>query len=76
MRYFQDPESSSWIRREPRPTTIVDPDTGQSLAITDGRDHKGVGDWLVVRPLAWRLGVTVAGVPRYLRGAWVGALGG
>ena len=28
----------------------------------DGRDHKGVGDWLFARPLAWRLGVQVVAI--------------
>ena len=40
-------------------TTIVDLDTGQVLGVVDGRDHKGVGDWLFARPLEWRLGVQV-----------------
>jgi transposase len=34
-------------------TTIVDLDTGQVLGAVDGGDHKGVGDWLFARPLAW-----------------------
>lgn len=28
----------------------------------DGRDHKGVGDWLFARPLVWRLGVQVVAI--------------
>ncbi|MFE4230369.1 hypothetical protein ACFRJ8_21045 [Arthrobacter sp. NPDC056886] len=28
----------------------------------DGRDHKGVGDWLFPRPLQWRLGVQVVAI--------------
>jgi transposase len=36
-------------------TTIVDLDTGQVLGIVDGRDSEGVGDWLFVPPLQWRL---------------------
>jgi transposase len=43
-------------------TTIVDLDTGQSLGIVDGRDHKGVGDWLFARPLEWRLGLQVVAI--------------
>ena len=43
-------------------TTIVDLDTGQVLGVVDGRDHKGVGDWLFARPLAWRLGVQVVAI--------------
>ena len=62
VRFFRDPESSSWIRHEPWMTTIVDQDTGQVLGIVDGRDHKGVGDWLFARPLEWRLGVQVVAI--------------
>jgi transposase len=62
VRYFRDPESSSWIRHEPWMTTIVDLDTGQVLGVIDGRDHKGVGDWLFARPLHWRLGVQVVAI--------------
>ena len=40
-------------------STIVDLDTGQVLGVVDGRDSKGVGEWLFARPLAWRLGVRV-----------------
>lgn len=50
VRFFRDPESSAWIRHEPWMTTIVDLDTGQVLGVVDGRDHKGVGDWLFVLP--------------------------
>ena len=39
VRFFRDPESSSWIRHEPWMTTIVDLDTGQVLGVVDGRDH-------------------------------------
>jgi transposase len=42
--------------------TIVDLDTGQVLGIVDGRDRKGVGDWLFARPLQWRLGVQVVAI--------------
>jgi hypothetical protein len=62
VRYFRDPASSSWIRHEPWMSTIVDLDTGQALGVVDGRDHKGVGDWLFARPLAWRLGVQVVAI--------------
>ena len=62
VRFFRDPGSSSWIRHEPWITTIVDLDTGQVLGVVDGRDHKGVGDWLFARPLAWRLGVQVVAI--------------
>ncbi|MEC5182456.1 hypothetical protein RCH07_003834 [Arthrobacter sp. CG_A4] len=37
------------------------------MGIVDGRDHKGVGDWLFARPLHWRLGVQV--VALYAKGA-------
>jgi transposase len=43
-------------------TTIVDLDTGQVLGVVDGRDHKGVGDWLFARPLEWRLAVQVVAI--------------
>jgi transposase len=62
VRYFQDPESKAWTRFEPWMTTIVDLDTGQVLGVVDGRDHKGVGDWLFARPLAWRLAVQVVAI--------------
>jgi transposase len=62
VRYFRDPDSGSWIRYEPWMTTIVDLDTGQVLGVVDGRDHKGVGDWLFARPLAWRLAVQVVAI--------------
>jgi transposase len=62
VRYFRDPGSTSWIRHEPWMTTIVDLDTGQILGVVNGRDHKGVGDWLFARPLQWRLGVQVVAI--------------
>lgn len=62
VRYFQDPGSKVWTRFEPWMTTIVDLDTGQVLGVVDGRDHKGVGDWLFARPLAWRLAVQVVAI--------------
>lgn len=51
-------------------TTMVDLDTGRVLGVVDGRDSTGIGEWLFVRPLEWRLGVEVvaidplAGVPQ------------
>lgn len=62
VRYFQDTASGVWARFEPWMTTIVDLDTGQVLGVVDGRDHKGVGDWLFARPLEWRLGVQVVAI--------------
>jgi hypothetical protein len=62
VRFFRDQESGSWTRYEPWMTTIVDLDTGQVLVVVNGRDHKGVGDWLFARPLAWRLGVQVVAI--------------
>ena len=62
VRHFQDPESKVWTRFEPWMTTIVDLDTGQVLGVVDGRDHKGVGEWLFARPLAWRLAVQVVAI--------------
>ena len=62
VRFFQDPGTKVWTRYEPWKTTIVDLDTGQVLGIVDGRDHKGVGDWLFARPLQWRLGVQVVAI--------------
>ncbi|MET1156692.1 ISL3 family transposase [Arthrobacter sp.] len=62
VRFFRDSGSSTWIRHEPWMTTIVDLDTGQVLGVVDGRDHKGVGDWLFARPLQWRLGVQVVAI--------------
>jgi hypothetical protein len=52
VRYFRAPASSPWIRHEPWMTTIVDLDTEQVLGVVDGRDHKGVGDWLFAPPAA------------------------
>ncbi|KRE71192.1 ISL3 family transposase [Arthrobacter sp. Soil762] len=62
VRFFRDLGSSSWIRHEPWMTTIVDLDTGRVLGVVDGRDHRGVGDWLFARPLDWRLGVQVVAI--------------
>lgn len=62
VRYFQDPATKAWTRFEPWMTTIVDLDTGQVLGVVDGRDHKGVGDWLFARPLHWRLAVQVVAI--------------
>ena len=62
VRYFQDPGTKAWTRFEPWMTTIVDLDTGQVLGVVDGRDHKGVGDWLLARPLEWRLAVQVVAI--------------
>ncbi|MFJ6314437.1 ISL3 family transposase [Pseudarthrobacter oxydans] len=62
VRYFQDPSTKAWTRFEPWMTTIVDLDTGQVLGVVDGRDHKGVGDWLFARPLEWRLAVQVVAI--------------
>lgn len=62
VRFFQDPRTKAWKRYEPWMTTIVDLDTGQVLGIVDGRDSKGVGDWLFARPLSWRLGVHVVAI--------------
>ncbi|MEO5315806.1 transposase [Pseudarthrobacter sp. CC12] len=62
VRYFQDSASKVWTRFEPWMTTIVDLDTGQVLGVVDGRDHKGVGDWLFARPLEWRLAVQVVAI--------------
>jgi len=62
VRYFQDPATKAWTRFEPWMTTIVDLDTGQVLGVVDGRDHKGVGEWLFARPLDWRLAVQVVAI--------------
>lgn len=62
VRFFQDPGTKAWTRYEPWMTTIVDLDTGQVLGIVDGRDHKGVGEWLFARPLDWRLAVQVVAI--------------
>jgi transposase len=62
VRFFKDPQTRQWKRYEPWMTTIVDLDTGQVLGIVDGRDSKGVGDWLFARPLQWRLGVQVVAI--------------
>ena len=62
VRFFRDPATKAWTRYEPWMTTIVDLDTGQVLGVVDGRDHKGVGDWLFARPLEWRLGVQVVAI--------------
>jgi hypothetical protein len=56
------PGSKAWTRFEPWMTTIVDLDTGQVLSVVDGRDHKGVGDWLFAWPLEWRLAVQVVAI--------------
>ncbi|WP_278184699.1 transposase [Arthrobacter sp. S39] len=50
--------------RDQFPTNHEEPDldTGQVLGVVDGRDHKGVGDWLFARPLEWRLAVQVVAI--------------
>jgi transposase len=62
VRFFKDPDTNVWKRFEPWMSTIVDLDTGQVLGVVDGRDHKGVGEWLFKRPLDWRLGVQVVAI--------------
>jgi hypothetical protein len=62
VRYFQDPSTKAWTRCGPWMTTIVDLDTGLVLGVVDGRDHKGVGEWLFARPLDWRLAVQVVAI--------------
>lgn len=62
VRFFRDPATGAWKRFEPWMSTIVDLDTGQVLGVVDGRDHKGVGEWLFARPLEWRLGVQVVAI--------------
>ncbi|MFH5878428.1 ISL3 family transposase [Arthrobacter sp. NA-172] len=62
VRFFRDPATGAWTRFEPWMSTIVDLDTGQVLGVVDGRDHKGVGEWLFKRPLEWRLGVQVVAI--------------
>ncbi|NKX55952.1 transposase [Arthrobacter mobilis] len=62
VRFFKDAETNAWKRYEPWMTTIVDLDTGQVLGVVDGRDSKGVGDWLFARPLQWRLAVEVVAI--------------
>ncbi|MHA7178454.1 ISL3 family transposase [Arthrobacter sp. Sr24] len=55
-RCYRKPRLYTWM------TTIVDLDTGQVLGVVDGRDHAGVGAWLIQRPLEWRLGVHVVAI--------------
>ncbi|WP_315914420.1 ISL3 family transposase [Arthrobacter sp. lap29] len=62
VRFFKNTETNAWQRIEPWMTTIVDLDTGQILGVVDGRDHTGVGEWLIKRPLEWRLGVQVVAI--------------
>ena len=62
VRFFKNTETNTWQRIEPWMTTIVDLDTSQILGVVDGRDHTGVGAWLIKRPLEWRLGVQVVAI--------------
>lgn len=62
VRFFKDSETSTWKRIEPWMTTIVDLDTSQILGVVDGRDHTGVGAWLIKRLLDWRLGVQAVAI--------------
>ncbi|WP_258190871.1 ISL3 family transposase [Arthrobacter sp. PAMC25284] len=62
VRFFKDPETNAWKRFEPGMTTIVDLDTGRVLGVVDGRDHQGVGEWLLARPLDWRFCVQVVAI--------------
>jgi hypothetical protein len=50
VRYFQDTATKAWTRFEPWMTTIVYLDASQVLGVVDGRDHKGVGEWLFAVP--------------------------
>ncbi len=62
VRYFKDPATKAWTRFEPWMSTIVDLDTGQVLGVVDGRDHTGIGAWLIQRTLEGRLGIHVVAI--------------
>lgn len=62
VRWFKDPAKGSWIRYEPWMSTIVDVDTGQVLGVVDGRDSRGVGEWLKSRSGGWRAAITTVGI--------------
>lgn len=62
VRWFKDPAKGSWTRFEPWMSTIVDVDTGQVLGVVDGRDSKGIGDWLKGRSPAWLAGIATVGI--------------
>lgn len=61
VRFFRD-ETGAWQRRELWMTTLVDLDTGQVLAVVDGRTSEGVGTWLAARTPAWREQVQVVAI--------------
>ncbi len=61
VRFFRD-EHGAWKRREPWMTTLVDLDTGQVLAVVDGRTSTGAGDWLAGRTDTWRAGIEVVAI--------------
>ena len=62
VRYFRDPESSSWIRHEPWMTTIVDLDTGQVLGVSTAGTTRASGTGSSPGRLQWRLGVQVVAI--------------
>jgi transposase len=52
VRYYRQADGS-WHRYEPWMSTLVDADTGQVLAVVDGRDTASVGGWLAARCQTW-----------------------
>jgi transposase len=62
VRFFRDPDTSSWRRVEPWMTTFVNLATGQVIGVVDGRDSAAVSTWLAARTPAWRERVEVVAI--------------
>lgn len=62
VRFFRDPDTSSWRRVEPWMTTFVNLHTGQVIGVVDGRDSAAVATWLAARSPAWRERVEVVAI--------------
>jgi transposase len=62
VRFFRDPDTSTWRRVEPWMTTLVNLQTGQVIGVVDGRDSAAVSTWLAARTPAWRERVEVVAI--------------
>jgi hypothetical protein len=65
-------QMSEAATKKTKSTTGIDPlaetrstllgSSSAATGVVDGRDHKGVGDWLLARPLEWRLAAQVVAI--------------
>jgi transposase len=61
VRFYRQP-TGAWRRHEPWMSTLVDLNTGQVLAVVEGRDSTTVDAWLSERPLSWHEGIEVVAI--------------